>query len=891
MSKKFYYSDLITLLMKITKSKQINWGTFLINDEGADLEPSMVSKIKKGERNLPAGVVKNSAKIAKDVAEEAGYVFGSGDYDEDYNRAVEWLVDYLKDNDFTDMVQKVTEALNIDSDEERLRQAIEVLIICANENPKKEIKKQPKKESTSAVEIRKIQSNLPNIDRKVLGRDNIYANINQLFFTENKVAIVLSGLGGIGKSVVAIKYAEDYRDNFPNFIRYVEFDPSQDFKTNISNQLLPEYISGEDKLDERFSRTVQMLQNQNPGGLVIVDNMTQYPGDMDGYQDLIQTGNVRYIFVTRESGVEFDNVVEVGGLSTVEQIKLFELYAFDGQKVNGEEKDALMRILNMINGHTLAIELLAKYVKQSWMSVSGLENLVNDNRDRLSRLDDTKIQTVRDYRTAQPEISTVMHVIENVFNVSELDDVQKFMLFFASQLPLAGFSGRKFIDLTCKAEFLPGPTITQLIELGWLRVEFNDNDRKIIAHPLIREVVNAECHYDFDEIRYFLVNIHEVLHQESSFEQLNEYSMIIDNMIKHISGDVDWELIDNIADGLSDKHAYAYLVPIYEKLVENRPTDDNYLRFGDILVRLGKFNRAIDTYKMYIDMLESSEMCYEERVKILTIIGNLYRKQAKYDEAEVYFDKALAEFKGHDGVGLIYADIYNRKGINFINQGDLEEAEVAYEEALRIREKSDAPENEKNEQIAYSKHNLGTVYRRRAEISNSNDLAKKALEYHLEALELRKIAKPPRYDQLGQSYTQVGSDYVLLGDFVAAEKNLKQGLDVRIKQYGDVENNEIAWANYGLADMYLKSGDYSQALKYAQRTYDIRNGSFELDKNYQYLFESAVQLAWIYQRINNEKLTNAYFEKANQINSRLKNDNKKEANQKQLADLLEIINH
>ena len=131
--------------MKITKSKQINLGTFLINDEGADLEPSMVSKIKKGERNLPAGVVKNSAKIAKDVAEEAGYVFGSGDYDEDYNRAVEWLVDYLKDNDFTDMVQKVTEALNIDSDEERLRQAIEVLIIFANENPKKEIKKQPKR--------------------------------------------------------------------------------------------------------------------------------------------------------------------------------------------------------------------------------------------------------------------------------------------------------------------------------------------------------------------------------------------------------------------------------------------------------------------------------------------------------------------------------------------------------------------------------------------------------------------------------------------------------------------------------------------------------------------------------------------------------------------------
>lgn len=43
--------------------------------------------------------------------------------------------------------------------------------------------------------------------------------------------------------------------------------------------------------------------------------------------------------------------------------------------------------------------------------------------------------------------------------------------------------------------------------------------------------------------------------------------------------------------------------------------------------------------------------------------------------------------------------------------------------------------------------------------------------------------------------------------------------------------------------------------------------------------------------MNEEKLTNAYFEKPNQINSRLKNDNKKEVNQKQLTDLIKMINH
>ncbi|WP_373891301.1 tetratricopeptide repeat protein [Weissella confusa] len=560
-------------------------------------------------------------------------------------------------------------------------------------------------------------------------------------------------------------------------------------------------------------------------------------------------------------------------MSTEDQVRLFNQY-YDGDKVN---QDTLEEILHRIGGHTMMIELLAKYAETTYDS---LDHVLAMLKQKGIEALDSPVDTIHGYAFHKQE--TIQETVKWLFDVSELSDTEKRLLSLLAQLPTAGFKAPDFNKATNNVF---RADLNELKNRSWIHIEH----WMISVHPLIREAVNDYHLLKFNDVIGLVTFVKEKMQGDITLSEVNDYASMVANLVRNVEYDDNegWGEFDEIADLLADKHAYGTLPSIYTELIKKRPDDDNYLRIVDAYKRVGKFAAAIKMDQEYIEFASSPDQ-YTQRADADTEIGNLYRKQGDYENAKKYFEDALQEFEGKSTDSLIYADIYNQRGIMYVNLDRLDEAEADYIKSLKIRKASKAGEPEKTEQIAYSNRNLGTVFQKRFEKDGQLEDLNRAILYHTTALKLRNDRSDRQLDQIGQSYTQLGRDYALKKDWENAEANLKRGLEVRIEQYGDIENNEIAWANFGLGEMYHNAGDNQTALIYAKKAYDIRNDASDVDKNFQYIVESGVLLVKIYSALGSAKEANDMAQLVEKANKQVKNTEKANTNLEKLQEAVEI---
>ena len=88
-------------------------------------------------------------------------------------------------------------------------------------------------------------------------------------------------------------------------------------------------------------------------------------------------------------------------------------------------------------------------------------------------------------------------------------------------------------------------------------------------------------------------------------------------------------------------------------------------------------------------------------------------------------------------------------GVIYINLDIFDKALANYQKAREIRE---SVENPDLEQIAYSYHNIGTVYQRQKKYAD-------AITWHKKALEIRQEIYPDNEPIIAASLTMIGNDY------------------------------------------------------------------------------------------------------------------------------------
>lgn len=311
-----------------------------------------------------------------------------------------------------------------------------------------------------------------------IGRDNEIAEIHQKL-NENRI-LFLSGIGGIGKSELSKHYAVKYNESY-DVIVFASYlgDVNMLLQNDIAIPLYHFSRYPEEKPQEYCNRKLRKLQELcDERTLFIVDNL-----DRDDDPDLkkLLELNCKLLVTTRIDFSEYGlgQQLSLDVLQSRQEIRaIFDKHYT--KALTQEENDCVEQIIDLVAGHTMTVELLAKQMMAGRVKPGKM--LAKLQEGGISESGTEKVRSGKDGTLSAQ--STYDH-IQMLFDLSELNEKERYILANLSLIPYSGIPTELFHDW-CELEDYDG--ITKLVTEGWVRL---DKERDYISlHPVIADVVS-----------------------------------------------------------------------------------------------------------------------------------------------------------------------------------------------------------------------------------------------------------------------------------------------------------------------------------------------------------------------------------------------------------------
>ena len=301
-------------------------------------------------------------------------------------------------------------------------------------------------------------------------------------------AVTLTGIGGIGKSLLALECAHHFcrenswlcqhvicedDDTFRAAILKLQFDnPVQMSKLNKKND------------SEQFSQRLLWLRNRNHPTLIILDNLNHAltPNDRADLSNLLDCGPHIHVLITNRNAKPSDGLRTIQ-IRPLDDRSLFELYAYHrfGGKSEGihyieENKETLLKLFSLFDRHTLMVILLAKLPNRTLMSDLEIYTRLAQG----FQLPEEAVSLQKDSSVVE---CSAIHIIKQIFDISQFEETEKHTLRCMSMMPFGGIDIKTFETLTgCTRR-----TVLRLRDYNWIIV---DNETlQIYLHPLICETI------------------------------------------------------------------------------------------------------------------------------------------------------------------------------------------------------------------------------------------------------------------------------------------------------------------------------------------------------------------------------------------------------------------
>lgn len=154
---------------------------------------------------------------------------------------------------------------------------------------------------------------------------------------------------------------------------------------------------------------------------------------------------------------------------------LFECYV--GRGLDDEELSCVDEMIRRVFGHTLALQLIARQVACSHISVAQATALLREKG--FSDIAPEKVNYVKDWRLYQ---DTVADIIGVIFQAGEMEDMEKALLKALSMFSVVGIGINTFSYLLSLDTKDP---INGLAREGWVQID----EDLVSLHPVVREVI------------------------------------------------------------------------------------------------------------------------------------------------------------------------------------------------------------------------------------------------------------------------------------------------------------------------------------------------------------------------------------------------------------------
>ncbi|MEM7349567.1 MAG: serine/threonine-protein kinase [Acidobacteriota bacterium] len=206
----------------------------------------------------------------------------------------------------------------------------------------------------------------------------------------------------------------------------------------------------------------------------------------------------------------------------------------------------------------------------------------------------------------------------------------------------------------------------------------------------------------------------------------------------------------------------------------------------------------------------------ELQAAMMTLMGNVYRELAHYEEAEPLLEQAVVvrrETPGRESLDL--AQSLHELAELREDQGDYTVAQALFEEALALRQSALGPDDP---EVARSLTGLGRVLGLQAAFEQ-------ARRHHLRALNVFEATVGAKHPDVGQTLASLGEVQKQLHQFEEARASLERALAIFERSH-EADHPSIADTRVSLATALRGSGDaagararYQQALPMLERVY------------------------------------------------------------------------
>ena len=645
----------------------------------------------------------------------------------------------------------------------------------------------------------------PSHLKEFVTQNRAYELVHGLEYLQDHRILLISGIGGVGKTTLALALVETRPANVP---LPFWFDHKSNMGATLGDILekLAAYMNAphiaqfknekRDAEPDDISRLTAELQKREPVWLIF-DNLESILKDRcfhNPEMDLLFTSlrnsnhNAKVIITSRilpllKNGDSLIDVIE----DEKQELKGLKInFAVDYMAKNGLDgidTTQLEELAAGVDGHPLALKLLVGLVKKFGAKVT-LNDLSTFQRhkestikkarnlfDKLAGNEKELLERISVFRQSEP-----MHAIINMFTDTTSPDAVENLI------------DKSLLETDREGNFWLHPLVREF--------EYGDLEDKIKIHeiamqyylslPLPKERTNKEDIQPLLEAHY---------HACRAEDYNNAFNIIMDNKLYM---DLDrWgnyrTLIDLYLDLLPEDHFND------TSLLDNPQSHSIVLgNIGNAYRNLGQVEKALEYYEQ---ALVISREIYDMRNEGVWIenLGIAYSDLGQVEKALEYYEQALMiakEIGDRQGEGAALGTL----GIAYSNLGQVEKALEYYEQALVISRKMG---DRRGEGVWLG--NLGNAY------FNLGHL-EKALEYHEQALVISRKVGDRRGEE--EDLGNLGNAYINLGHLEKALEHYEKAL-VIAKEIGDRRGEGAGLGNLGIA--YRNLGQVEKALEYYEQ--------------------------------------------------------------------------
>ncbi|KAH7351383.1 hypothetical protein BKA66DRAFT_598364 [Pyrenochaeta sp. MPI-SDFR-AT-0127] len=249
------------------------------------------------------------------------------------------------------------------------------------------------------------------------------------------------------------------------------------------------------------------------------------------------------------------------------------------------------------------------------------------------------------------------------------------------------------------------------------------------------------------------------------------------------------------------QHAARHEQFITNSNVDSKGIEKALYNLGSLYADQGKlaeaevlFTQALQGYELALGLKHTSTL------DTVNKLGIVYKNQGKLADAEVIYNRALQGRKEgyEEALGLKHTatlNTLNNLGSLYIDQGKLADAEAMYSRALQGREEALGPKHISTLQTV---GNLGILYKKQGKLADAEAIYTRALQGYKEALGLK-------HSLTLQTVNNLGNLYIKQGKLAEAEAMYSQALQGREEALGPKHISTLDTAN-NLGMLYEKQG-------------------------------------------------------------------------------------